>query len=627
MYSLPLLKNSGLFENIDIQFGGFMAALSEIDDSAVPLAAAIASRSTRNGDVCIELSAYAGLKMTGAADKPGSVTCPPLKQWRKTLLQSKIVGEAGEYRPMILDGQNRLYLYRFWEYEKKLADFLLEQTAPPLPDINAATFKAGLERLFPEREPGETDWSKIAAIVAMLKRVCIISGGPGTGKTFVVARILAFLLEQHADNRLKILLAAPTGKAASRLTESICAAKATLTCANGIKAAIPDTGQTIHRMLKSTRNASRFQYHAENKLPADVVVVDEASMVDLPLMSKLVQALSAGTRLLLLGDRNQLASVEAGSVMGDICGDRQTNAFSTDFRRQIKALANIDLSAVKGVPVEESGFQDRRVHFSKSYRFDAMSGIPELSRLVNSGRAGDVVNLLKNGLYTDIKWFAPDPDKQRSRLVEDKIVRHYSELSREKDPAGALAVMNRFKILCVLNHGPYGVRSVNRRAIEILGKTHGAGYRNIGEDPVWYHGRPVLIRKNDYRLELYNGDMGITMRDPNDGNKLAVFFTGNDNVIRRFPPFRLPTHETAYAITIHKSQGSEFDDVLLMLPEKDTPILTRELVYTGITRARRNLSILCSESAISSAVSRRIARTSGLRDKIEGLQRNSKSEY
>ncbi|MBW2613546.1 MAG: exodeoxyribonuclease V subunit alpha [Deltaproteobacteria bacterium] len=627
MYNLPLLKNSGLFENIDIQFGGFMAALSEIDDGAVPLAAAITSRSTRNGDVCIELAAYAGLKMTGAADKPGSVTCPPLKQWRETLLQSKIVGEAGEYRPMILDGRNRLYLYRFWEYEKKLADFLLEPTAPPLPDINAATVKAGLERLFPEREPGETDWRKIAAIVAMLKRVCIISGGPGTGKTFAVARILAFLLEQHADNRLKILLAAPTGKAASRLTESICAAKATLTCANGIKAAIPDTGQTIHRMLKSTRNASRFRYHAENKLPADVVVVDEASMVDLPLMSKLVQALSAGTRLLLLGDRDQLASVEAGSVMGDICGDRQTNAFSTDFRRQIKALANIDLSAVKGVPVEESGFQDRRIHFSKSYRFDAMSGIPELSRLVNSGRAGDVVNLLKNGSYADIKWFAPDPDKQRSRLVEDKIVRHYGELSREKDPAGALAVMNRFKILCVLNHGPYGVRSVNRRAIEILGKTHGAGYRHIGEDPVWYHGRPVLIRKNDYRLELYNGDMGIAMRDPHDGNKLAVFFTGNDNVIRRFPPFRLPMHETAYAITIHKSQGSEFDDVLLMLPEKDTPILTRELVYTGITRARRNLSILCSKSAISSAVSRQIARTSGLRDKIEGLQRNSKSDY
>ncbi|MBW2679117.1 MAG: ATP-binding domain-containing protein, partial [Deltaproteobacteria bacterium] len=229
--------------------------------------------------------------------------------------------------------------------------------------------------------------------------------------------------------------------------------------------------------------------------------------------------------------------------------------------------------------------------------------------------------------YADIKWFAPDPDKQRSRLVEDKIVRHYGELAMEKDPAGALAVMNRFKILCVLNHGPYGVRSVNRRAIEILGKTHGAGYRHIGEDPVWYHGRPVLIRKNDYRLELYNGDMGIAMRDPHDGNKLAVFFTGNDNVIRRFPPFRLPMHETAYAITIHKSQGSEFDDVLLMLPEKDTPILTRELVYTGITRARRNLSILCSKSAISSAVSRQIARTSGLRDKIEGLQRNSKSEY
>ena len=148
MYNLPLLKNSGLFENIDIQFGGFMAALSEIDDGAVTLAAAIVSRSTRNGDVCIELAAYAGLKMTGAADKPGSVTCPPLKQWCETLLQSKIVGEAGEYRPMILDGQNRLYLYRFWEYEKKLADFLLEPTAPPLPDINAATFKAGLERLF-----------------------------------------------------------------------------------------------------------------------------------------------------------------------------------------------------------------------------------------------------------------------------------------------------------------------------------------------------------------------------------------------------------------------------------------------------------------------------------------------
>ena len=616
MYTVPFLEKTGLFTSIDIQFAGFMAALSPRDDTAVAVAAALTSRHIRNGNVCFNLAAHAGGNIKTESDPPGNINCPDLKKWRNSLLKSDIVGKPGEYRPLILDDKNRLYLFRYWEYEKKLAEALVERAAQALPEIDATAVNKRLERLFPQEQDEQTSWTKVAAVVALLKRLCVISGGPGTGKTFAVARILAFLLEQHEDtgNELKIFLAAPTGKAASRLTESIARAREALPCTADIKNAIPSAGLTIHRLLKSKGQPSRFVYNENNRLPADVVVVDEASMVDLPLMSKLIQALSPATRLILLGDANQLASVEAGSVLGDICGENRTNRFSGDFLNKINSIYPVSTMGEPSSLLDSPGLHDCRVHFYKNYRFDEQSGIPELSQLVSQGRAEEVVKLVTEKKHADVRWLPLKPGESFFSLIEKKIVHHYDKLTWETDPVTALDGMNRFKILCALNHGPYGVSGINQMVFKALGSTSKGGRGSVDRHSLWYHGRPLLIRKNDYQLELFNGDMGIVMEDPHNRGELTAFFNSNNGELRRIPPYRLPAHETAYAMTIHKSQGSEFDEVLMVLPEKDTPILTRELLYTGITRARRNLSILSPESVIRLAVSRQIERTSGLRD-------------
>ena len=615
---------------MDIRFAGFMASLSTIDDETVPLAAALVSRNIRNGDVCLDLEAYAGKALEKEPVPYPRLNCPKIKEWQASLLKSGIVGKPGDFMPLILDGHNRLYLYRYWEYEQKLADALLERALQPLPEIDEAVFKESLARLFPEKTPQRINWQQIAAVVAVLKRLCIISGGPGTGKTFAVARILAFLLEHlhlSAEKTLKIYLTAPTGKAASRLTESIASARKSIACSEAVKAAIPDMGMTLHRLLKSQGHSSQFFYNAENKLPADVVVVDEASMVDLPLMSKLVQALSPETRLILLGDGDQLASVEAGSVLGDICGEERINRFSSKLLHQIKQVAHtIAMPGRKMTPAlapemttGKAGLHDCRVYFSTSYRFNDQSGIPRFGELVNTGRAQEAMALLRKGVYGDINWMPITKSKPIGGLIEKMLVLHYGDLSREKDPVKALNLMNHFKILCAVNHGPYGVNEINQMAIQVLQINHNKGHGSNRRHTAWYHGRPILIRKNDYQLDVFNGDMGIVLKDPDNQDELLVFFSGNNSEIRSIAPYRLPEHETAYAMTIHKSQGSEFNEVLMVLPEKDTPILTRELIYTGSTRARQNLSILSSESAIRLAVSRRIERVSGLRDKLYGL--------
>ena len=509
MYNVPFLEKTGLFSGIDVHFAGFMATLCQTDDPAVALAAALASRNIRNGDVCVDLAVYAGGQIDAGSDVKGTVPCPEMERWRNALLKSPIVGEPGEYKPLVLDERNRLYLYRYWEYEKKLADALLERAGLPLPRINKIrinkirtdktmidikTIGESLDRLFPQEAAGEIDWKKIAALVAMLKRVCIISGGPGTGKTFAVARILAFLIEQHDDTsrELKIFLAAPTGKAASRLTESIARVRETLPCDEAIKKAIPCDGLTIHRMLKSRGQTSQFFYNAENRLPADVVVVDEASMVDLPLMSKLAQALLPATRLILLGDADQLASVEAGSVLGDICGRKQINQFSADFINHIRPVSTVSFMGKPEESSEETpeetiaytGLHDCRVRLTKSYRFAKKSGIPRLRQLVNQGEAGEAIKLFKEGKYTDLSWLPLKTGDRLRRLLEKKVVQNFGDLAKQTDPAKALDSMNKFKVLCVLNHGPHGVSAINQMATQVLNRNIGKGY-GAGTS-IWY---------------------------------------------------------------------------------------------------------------------------------------------
>jgi exodeoxyribonuclease V alpha subunit len=614
---LTKIDQSDYFSSIDRHFARFMTGLSKQKDPIIGLSAALVSRNNREGDVCIDLTAFAGLALGSEAEVGQTLICPELSSWRKHLRESDLVGMPGETYPLIWDDADRLYLFRYWEYEKKLIDLIQLRTLSDGGGIDLDKLKQHLDAFFPDTDDPGVDWQKQAAAVAVLKPFCVISGGPGTGKTYAIARILATLIEQHDSDGLRIYLTAPTGKAAARLAESIGMAKKQLICGSKILSAIPDSSFTIHRMLKPVKDTPYFIYNSENPLPADVVVVDEASMVDLPLMSKLIQALPETSRLILIGDRHQLASVQAGSVLGDICGDKIDNGFSNAFAQIMASVVDCNSDQLTSSYREKTGIQDSMVYFTKSYRFEKESGISVLSQAVNNGAADDVVDILKQGRYPEISWTPLSNHVDHHALLSKSIHAHYSKLGSQNDPQVALDQLNKFRILCAVNQGALGVDTLNAKA--------GAALTGDGEIQVpdglstgWYHGRPILITANDYTLGLFNGDVGIAMLQEMDSEKTCHvhFQSGPSGTIQRFAPSRLPRHQAVYAMTIHKSQGSEFDEVLLVLPEKDNPLLTRELLYTGITRARRKLSILASESVIRSAVSRQIERASGLRDAL-----------
>jgi len=631
------------FSDLDRHFGRFMEKLSGGNNPAIFLAAALTSRSSREGHICLDLTGFAGKQLLpGAPDaleetegetfremrgSPPPV-CPPLSIWEGILRESPVVGLPGEYKPLILGNKVRLYLYRYWFYEDILIRFVKDCVAPPVADDFSEAVKSGISRealkeslhlVFPEDksfrssegDAPETspDWQKIAALAALRKRFVVISGSPGTGKTTTATRIIALLQQLNQGTKLRIALTAPTGKAAVRLEEAINKASTGLNAdSQSVKA------MTLHRLLGVIPGSSYFRYRQGNPLPYDLVVVDEASMVDLPLMAKLVMALSPTSRLILLGDRDQLASVEAGAVLGDLCGPADvTRSFSRTFLEDIGNLTGEFYSipvASEHVPAVGNSI----IQLRKNYRFDESSGIGQLSKAINLGKIDQAFSILNSSHFTDINWQdLPEPNSLAFTL-EDCFMPYFKEFMHEvkinEDLDVVFKFYEQFRILCALRQGPFGVVAVNALLENLL-----RSGRLISGDGKWYPGRPVMITRNDYSLGLFNGDVGLTLPDRN-GRGLSVFFRDPETGFRRFAPFRLPEHETVYAMTVHKSQGSEFNEVLLILSDRDAPLLTRELVYTGVTRAKKKLFLWGKEEILSRAISRRITRISGLREAL-----------
>ena len=606
---LDPLFTAGTLSRLDIHFAAHLIRLAGGDIPELALAAALVSSYTRQGHVCLDLSDMQGKKLPERGDGEVVLVCPELKGWCEKLRGSDVVGDPGEYKPLILDEKFRLYLFRYWEYQERLADSIRKRICEDRPDIDVATLRSRVERLFPEHTREETDWQRIAALTAWMKKFCVISGGPGTGKTTTVAKILALFLEQANSKRLRIALTAPTGKAAARLQETIKLAKEKLHLAEAIKQAIPEEGSTIHRLLGSIPGSPYFRHNAQNPLSVDVVVLDEASMIDMALMSKLVQAMPSRARLILLGDRDQLSSVEPGAVLGDICDTGNSPGFSKCFHEDLREITGYDIPHSK----EERGppIQDCIVQLRDNYRFGSDSGIGAVSSAVNDGDEGLAMTLLRRGEYKDIQWKDLPGSGALPQALKNIIIEGFGGYLNESDPPAIFQLFDRFRILAAIREGPYGVAAINFLAEKIL-QDEGL----IKPEKDWYAGRPILITRNDYNLRLFNGDMGIVLRDRVAGNELRVFFPAPDGTLRRIHPLRLPEHETAYAMTIHKSQGSEFDRVLLILPDRESPVLTRELLYTGITRARESVHIWGTEGVFGMAVSRPTRRTSGLRDAL-----------
>ncbi|MFN7138494.1 MAG: exodeoxyribonuclease V subunit alpha, partial [Limisphaerales bacterium] len=531
-------------------------------------------------------------------DSNDRISCPPLNKWLTELKASPVVGEPGDFKPLILDKKNRLYLHRYWSYENELAQALRGRIGETSVDGNI--LRSGLNRLFPGNS--KPDWQKVAAFTALTRRLTIISGGPGTGKTSTVLKILALLLEQ--GKRLRIALTAPTGKAASRLQETIKSARQKLDCAEEIRTLIPENASTIHRLLGVKRHSPFFKHDANNPLPVDVVVIDEASMVDLALMAKLFAAIPLSARVILLGDKDQLSSVEAGAVLADICDGAEPNRFSTQYCENYTSITGEPL------PPDIIGgnnlLSDCIVELRKNFRFGDESPIYRASMAVRSGEAATLQRLLELQ-NIELQWL---PELRFNDDFKQRIICGFETFLKAPDHTEALAHINDFRVLAALREGHYGVVELNRRIERIL-RDRGL----INNSAQFYHGRPFMVTRNDYTLNLFNGDTGIIRRDRQAGEFRALFLN-SDNTVRSLLPIRLPQHETVFAMTIHKSQGSEFNQVLIVLPDGDNPILTRELIYTGVSRARKTVTLVGSKHVLETALSRRVERSSGLRDKL-----------
>ncbi|MFP4036403.1 MAG: exodeoxyribonuclease V subunit alpha [Desulfobacteraceae bacterium] len=596
-------RGAELLGTLDLKFAELVEELS--GDAASPglfLGAGLAGRATREGHVCLDL-ARAGELAGGDQDLPSP------EVWAEELKASPAVGEPGAFTPLVLDEFNRLYLHRYWTYQDIVSRWIKQKVAETRHDLDPGELRRRVERLFPApAEEDGVDRARVAACTAALKSFTVISGGPGTGKTTTVAGILALLAELPQDRPPRFVLAAPTGKAAARLGEAVRLTLERLPATDAAKASIPAAATTIHRLLGTIRGSSEFRRHPGSPLPVDVLVVDEASMVDIALMAALVRALQPEARLILLGDRDQLASVEAGAVLGDICGTDRPKGRTPRFRGLLEQASGQDLSS------DEAGINpmsDSVVLLRKSHRFAEGSGIQEVSRALNQGDPDLTLELLGRRGFPDIAWYELPGTRDLYERLRAPAARGYEWCAGAGDPLGP--VLERFSILCALREGPFGAKAVNLLVERAL-----AEKGIITPEGRWYHGMPIMVSKNDYELQLFNGDMGVVIASSESGVGLQACFPMPDGTLRRFHPVRLPEHEAAYAMTVHKSQGSEFDRVLVLLPDRPSPVLTRELLYTAVTRARQYVEIWAPEDVLRSAVSRRTLRSSGLEQALWG---------
>lgn len=600
------------FTDIDRHFADFLLRLEGREDTRLWLAAAFASNATQSGNVCVDLEAIAGKPLPKQEELTAESACAPdLSDWVSVLKRSTVVGEPGDFRPLVLDHASRLYLYRYWKYEQRVAELLKTFAASDLRDFDAAILEKGLSRLFPPHGSDELDWQRLAAVTAILRRFSLVTGGPGTGKTSTVLRILALLLAQPGHERMRIALAAPTGKAAARLKEAVKQSKDALDVSPEVLARIPEEAFTLHRLLGFMPGSRLFRHDRTNPLPFEMIVVDEASMVDLPLMAKLLDAVPPGARLLLLGDRDQLASVEPGAVFGDICSVAEAAGWSTVFRKRIKPYwPALPASSPKGGPLQDSMTVLRR-----SYRFGAESGIGQLSRSIQAGDRDAAIQLLNARDLPDVVWEEVATHSVLQSRLERWILEAYSGCLQAASPAEAFSLFARSRILCAVRQGPFGVAFINRVAEDTLARKGLVRSRGA-----WYRGRPVMISRNDYQVRLFNGDIGIAWEEPPRAQSgpapLGVVFPLESGEMRRILPSRLPEHETVYAMTVHKAQGSEFDRVLLVLPDQASAALTREMLYTAVTRARKRVEIWARRETIEASIEKRVIRHSGLREAL-----------
>jgi len=581
--TLVQLARSGALREVDRAFARLLQRMGGTPE--VALAGALAMRVVALGHSGFVLGDVRALLDELDAD----AVLPDAGEWAASLRASPLVATEPEASVPLVFQHDMVALRRYARYEQRLADALRARRGASDEPVDATA----LTRLF-DLQPGTLDRQALAAWTVLRQRLTLVTGGPGTGKTTTVARMLALLVARAPDAH--IALAAPTGRAAARLGEAVTAALARDVDEGrldaDVAARVPRTAQTLHRLLGWQRSGS-FRHDASLPLPFDVVVVDEASMVDLPMMARLVDAVAPAARLVLLGDPDQLPAVEAGDVLGALCaaaGDGE--ALPADVARAASEALQAPMpGATEGAPLA-----GHRIHLTRGYRQANAAGIAALSRAVQHGEVDEAMAMLRVGTK-GVHWI-DEPPAAFEHQLEAEVLPAYRALAQAPDPQAALRLATRVRVLTALRRGPAGATTWNAWFAQRLG----------GGDP-WFQGRLLMIIANSYRHGLFNGDTGVCWPEP-DGTPRVWF--EQDGRLRGWSPGQLPQHDTAFATTVHKAQGSEFDDVWLLLPASDSRVLSRELVYTGITRARQELHVAASDAILRNALSRHASRWSGL---------------
>jgi exodeoxyribonuclease V alpha subunit len=642
------LHARGHLRTLDHAFAQSLRRLKPETPEAVLVAAALASLAVANGHAGFD---PARPRLLVDADN----AWPEADGWAAQLRASPWVAQpdqaltpAATDAPLVFE-HGLLYLRRYRQYESRLAAGLTRIAAQTLPVGHLDAVGAVFNALFPDAAALEDRQARAAAL-ALRRALLLVTGGPGTGKTTTITRLLVLRIALAAAAGApppRIALAAPTGRAAERMAESLRRAVAGIVDSGvdaRLCAALPDTASTLHRLLGVIPDSPGFRHHADNPLPLDVLVVDEASMVDLPLMCKLVEAVDAGTQLILLGDADQLPSVEAGDVLAAILSAAGPgDALRADDARALQALLG------HATPVDRlsGGLRGHRVQLLRGYRQDADFDLAPLADAVRQGDAEAALSLLRVGGLRGVDFHEDVLDPLEAR--REALLAHWRSLGEAPDPATALAMAQRLRLLTAVREGPQGARGLNARIEELLSG------RRTGPTPAYFHGRLLLITQNSYRHRLFNGDIGICLRSeasPFSGRSEASPFSGRSGTsswsgrseagpfaqgaesgplmawfagdaagqVRAFHPAALPAHESAFAMTVHKAQGSEFDEVWLQLPRNDSRVLARELVYTAITRARSRLHVAGSAQVLREALGRHAVRMSGLAWRLGGAE-------
>lgn len=642
---LQLWVSAGWIRPLDHAFTSLLSEQTSHIAPTVLLASALTSYQLSHGHVCLDLARtlqYPELTLSLSHHYQHQPWHPKLllaqitlTDWQTAILESDLISTGEQQAPLVWQ-QGKLYLWRYWYYEQLLTTHIKQRLATPLalpkdlPDRLNTLFKDNSET---------PDWQKIACAIASRSAFSIITGGPGTGKTTTVVRLIALLQAPAVQMKqpLNIQLAAPTGKAAARLTESIGKQVASLAIDEEVRQFIPTTVNTLHRLLGGRPDTRHFTYNKTNPLPLDILIIDEASMIDLELFAKLLEALPANARLILLGDKDQLASVEAGAVLGDLCSKAEQGFYSQQTLNWLKEQTGIDLKPL-GLPLgtnEQDALAQQTVMLRHSRRFSSDSGIGLLAKAVNNGKITQARQLLSQPIkelgHLTIHRTSDSSFEQFIIHGSDTAsgYSHYLALLKAMRPAPdtpltstlwktwantVLHAFNQFQLLAVLRDGHWGVHELNKRIAQILYQ-----HDYISHFENWYEGRPVLMTHNDYALGLMNGDIGITLAYPSEQDPsqrvLKVVFPYNDGTqnLREILPSRLSSAETVFAMTVHKSQGSEFSHTALLLPDQFNPVLCRELLYTAITRARDKFTLIeCQQRIFNEAIKQQTTRLSGL---------------